>query len=115
MKNLSRSLAIPLVAVALFVFACGKPKQSEVPDAEKETAGPDMANDDTSGNIADDKAGAGKEDMRAKCCASCKEGLAADRSGAAPDTIPCADFTANLSVVCLEYFRATPTKASECK
>lgn len=114
MMNLSRSIAVPLLAIALFAFACGKPKQSEVPDADKETGGADMAPEDTAGNINEDKP-AGNEELRTKCCASCKEGLAADRSGAAPDTIPCADFTANLNVVCLEYFRANPTKASECK
>lgn len=114
MKNLSRSFVMSLVALALLVFACGKPKQSEVPDADKEAAGPDMVSDDQSGNIKDDKA-TSNEDLRTKCCASCKEGLAADRSGSAPDTIPCADYTANLSFVCLEFFRANPLKASECK
>lgn len=114
MKNLSRSIAVPLVAVALFAFACGKPKQSEVPDADKETGGPDLAAEET-GTNPDAEKPAANEDMRAKCCASCKEGLAADRSGADPTTIPCSDYTANLSFVCLEYFRANPTKASECK
>ena len=114
MKNLSRSIAVPLVAIALFAFACGKPKQSEVPDADKETAGPDLAGEDTTAKPDVEKPAA-NENMRAKCCAACKEGLAADRSGAAPDTIPCSDFTSNLSFVCLEYFRANPTKASECK
>jgi len=114
MKNLSRSLAVSLVVVALSVFACGKPKQSEVPDAEKETAGPDMAAEETATKPNEEKP-ATNEELRAKCCASCKEGLAADRSGAAPDTIPCSDFTANLSPWCLEFFRANPTKASECK
>lgn len=115
MKNLSRSISVPLVAIALFAFACGKPKQSEVPDADKETGGPDLAAEESTGAKTDADKPATNEDMRTKCCASCKEGLAADRSGAAPDTIPCADYTSNLSFVCLEYFRANPTKASECK
>lgn len=115
MKNLSRSFAASLVVLALFVFACGKPKQAEVPDADKETGGPDLAAEDTTAKPTEEKPAASNEDLRTKCCASCKEGLAADRSGAAPDTIPCADFTANLSPWCLEYFRANPTKASECK
>lgn len=116
MKNLSRSIAMPLVAIALFAFACGKPKQSEVPDADKETAGPDLAGEDPAAKPSDDKPEpAANEDLRSKCCASCKEGLAKDRSGSSPDTIPCSDYTANLSFVCLEYFRANPTKASECK
>jgi hypothetical protein len=113
MKNLSRCLAVPFVAVALVAFACGKPQRSEVPDAEKDTAGPDMAAEETAAK-PDEKAPP-NEDLRAKCCASCKEGLAADRSGSAPDTIPCADYTANLSPWCLEFFRANPMKASECK
>jgi len=114
MKNMSRLLAMPFVAVALFAFACGQPKQSEVPDAEKDTAGPDMAAEETATKPGEEKP-AVSEDLRAKCCASCKEGLAADRSGGAADTIPCSDFTANLSPWCLEFFRSNPMKASECK
>lgn len=115
MNNLSRSFAASLVALALFAFACGKPKQAEVPDADKETGGADMAAEETAVKPTEEKPAASNEELRAKCCASCKEGLAGDRSGAAPDTIPCSDFTAQLSPWCLEYFRANPTKASECK
>jgi hypothetical protein len=115
MKNLSRSITVPLVAIALFVFACGKPKQSEVPDADKEMGGPDMAAEEADVKPEAEKPAPTNEELRAKCRAACKEALAKDRSGAAPDTIPCADFTADLDFVCLEYFRANPTKASECK
>jgi predicted small lipoprotein YifL len=114
MKTSSRLLTVPFAAIALLVFACGKPKQAEVPDAEKDVGGPDLAAEETATKPNEDKP-ATNEDLRAKCCASCKEGLAADRSGGAPDTIPCSDFTANLSPWCLEFFRANPTKASECK
>jgi hypothetical protein len=114
MMNLSRSIAVPLVAISLFAFACGKPKQSEVPDADKDPGGADIAPEETSGNINEDKPAA-NEDMRARCCGECKKGLADDRSGAAADTIPCGDFTSTLGMVCLEFFRANPTKASECK
>ncbi|MBK9261070.1 MAG: hypothetical protein IPM54_14845 [Polyangiaceae bacterium] len=116
MKNLSRSLAVPFVALALLAFACGKPKQSEVPDADKDMAGPDMAADEPAAKPAEaDEKPATNEDLRAKCCATCKEGLAADRSGSAPDQIPCSDYTDKLSPWCLEFFRANPTKASECQ
>lgn len=114
MKNLPRSIFALIAVLALFVFACGKPKQSEVPDADKDTGGADMAEEETAAKPTDEKP-APNEELRAKCCASCKEGLAADRSGSAPDTIPCADYTANLTPICLEFFRANPTKASECK
>ena len=60
-------------------------------------------------------AGEASADMMAKCCTACKEGLAKDRTGAAPNTIPCADFTAQLTPWCLEHFNAHPTMASECK
>jgi hypothetical protein len=116
MKNMSRVLAVPFVALALLAFACGQPKQSEVPDADKEAQGPDMGGEETAAKpVEGDAKPATNEDLRTKCCASCKEGLAADRSGTAPDQIPCADYTSNLSPWCLEFFRANPTKASECK
>gem|GEM_PF-2942758 len=115
MKNMSRSVAIVLVALALLAFACGKPKQSEVPDADKETGGPDLAAEDTTAKpVEAGEKPATNEELRTKCCASCKEGLAADRSGSAPDQIPCSDYTDKLSPWCLEFFRANPTKASEC-
>lgn len=114
MKNLPRSILVLVSLIALFVFACGKPKQSEVPDADKDMGGADMAAEETNVKPSDEKP-APNEEMRTKCCAACNEGLAADKSGAAPDTIPCADFTANLSPFCLEFFRANPMKASECK
>jgi hypothetical protein len=117
MKNLSRSLAVPFVALALFAFACGAPKQSEVPDADKETGGADMAAEETAAKPVEGggEKPASNEELRAKCCATCKEGLAADRSGSPPDQIPCSDYTDKLSPWCLEFFRANPTKASECK
>ncbi len=117
MKNLSRSLAVTLVALALFAFACGKPKQAEVPDADKETGSADMAGDDEAAVKPVEGADkpAANEDLRSKCCASCKDGMAADRSGTAADQIPCSDFTSTLSPWCLEFFRANPMKASECQ
>lgn len=109
-------LALPLVL--LLAAACAAPpKQSEVPDAEG-GAGEDMAPTEVAVAPAEKDAkveGAeGAGDMHTKCCASCKEGLAKDRTGAKPEEIPCADFTDTLSPWCLEHFRSTPTKASEC-
>jgi hypothetical protein len=115
MKKPWSALAGLFFATSLLVAACGgQPKQSEVPDADKEAAGEDMAGEETAQKPAEGKP-EGEGDMRNKCCASCKEALATDRSGASPDQIPCADFTSGLSPWCLEYFRAHPTKASECQ
>lgn len=107
--------AVPVVLVA----ACGKPpKQAEVPDVDKGT-GVDMGAEEAApkpvSSAAAGEAAPSEADMKAKCCAACKEGLAKDRTGASPTTIPCADFTAQLTPWCLEHFRAHPAMASECK
>ncbi|UQA61588.1 hypothetical protein [Polyangium aurulentum] len=115
MKKELSALAGMFLAASLLVAACGKPKQAEVPDVDKETAGPDMAGQEEAPKPEEAAKPEGEGEMRDKCCASCKEAVKTDRSGAAPDQIPCADFTAALSPWCLEYFRAHPTKASECQ
>ncbi|MDI1427907.1 hypothetical protein [Polyangium sorediatum] len=115
MKKVSSALVSLFFASSLLVAACSKPKQAEVPDVDKDTGGQDMAGEETAPKPEEDAKPAGEGDMKQKCCASCKEALATDRSGTPPDQIPCADFTATLSPWCLEYFRSNPTKASECQ
>lgn len=109
-------LALPLVFC--FALACSPPKQAEAPDALEGT-GEDMAATETPAAPAEKEAAPekaeGAAEMHAKCCESCKEGLAKDRSGGKPETIPCADFTDTLTPWCLEHFRSTPTMASDCK
>jgi hypothetical protein len=99
------------VACALAMPACNTkpPKQVEAPDTFVDK-GPDMA-------AAPDTTGIKPviEDPATKCCKQCKAALAKDRTGAKPETIPCTDFTADLSVECLEHFRGKKKMASECK
>src|SRR5690349_20378220 len=115
MKKSVSMLAGLLFVISLLAASCGgQPKQAEVPDADKETSGPDMAGEEAAQN-PDESKPAGEGEMREKCCSSCKEALATDRSGSSPDQIPCVEFTAALSPWCLEYFRSHPTKASECQ
>jgi predicted small lipoprotein YifL len=114
MKTSFSAITGLFVAATLFTAACGKPKQAEVPDADKDNGGQDMAGEETAAKPDEGDKPAGEGDMREKCCASCQEALKADRSGQAPDQIPCSDFTAAMSPWCLEYFRAHPTKAAEC-
>jgi len=111
LQKLAAAASIAL-AFALALPACNTkpPKQAEAPDALTDK-GPDM--------------GAGAEanapltpviiDPAVKCCGQCKTALAKDRTGAKPDTIPCADFTADLDVTCLEYFRGKKMMASQCQ
>jgi hypothetical protein len=102
---------------ALLAACATAPKQAAVAEIP-ESKGEDMAGTEAAPTPkADDAPAAAPEagDMHEKCCVACKEGLAADRSGAKPDTIPCADFTATLTPWCLEHFRGKPTMASECK
>ncbi|MDC3952322.1 hypothetical protein [Polyangium jinanense] len=117
MKKVSSALVGLFFAGSLLIAACSQPKQAEVPDVDKDTGGQDMAGEETAAKPEEGEGAkpAGEADLKQKCCASCKEALATDRSGTAPDQIPCADFTAALSPWCLEYFRANPTKASECQ
>lgn len=104
------------LGLALVLPACGgKVKQAEVADPLSDK-GPDMSNGEDSRNgqvLKDDKSG--EEAMHAKCCGECKEGMSKDRTGAAANTIPCADFTDTLDPICLEHFRGKKTMASECK
>ena len=104
------------LALAALVSACGgPPKQAEVADDTKET-GMDVSGTEP-GEKPVEKAEPTQNatEMHAKCCELCKEGLAKDRTGAAPGTIPCADFTDTLTPWCLEHFRGTPTMADACK
>jgi hypothetical protein len=108
------------LAFSLATAACTTkpPKQAEAPDALSDK-GADMATGDDArnGGVNANEKGTAEiaEKLHAKCCGSCKEGLAKDRSGGAPNTIPCADFTADLDMVCLEHFRSKKTMASECQ
>ncbi|HVK64488.1 MAG TPA: hypothetical protein VM694_08440 [Polyangium sp.] len=115
MKKVSSAIVGLFFVSSLLVAACSKPKQAEVPDVDKDTGGQDMAGEEAAPKPEENAKPEGEGDMKQKCCASCKEALATDRSGTAPDQIPCADFTAVLSPWCLEYFRSNPTKASECQ
>jgi hypothetical protein len=116
MRFAFQTLAGFVFAFALALPGCGgAPKQAEAPDPEKDT-GADMSGGEDprdGGELAKD-AKESEEDMHAKCCSICKEALAKDRSGAAPSTIPCADFTDALTPWCLEHFRSKPAMASEC-
>ncbi|MDI3287123.1 hypothetical protein [Polyangium sp. 15x6] len=116
MKKVSSALVGLFFAGSLLIAACSPPKQAEVPDVDKDTGGQDMAGEEAAPKpVEEGEKPADAGEMKQKCCASCKEALATDRSGTSPDQIPCADFTAALSPWCLEYFRANPTKASECQ
>ena len=103
---------------ALLIPACaGKaPKQAEAPDVLTDK-GSDMSHgeDSRNGQIlkTDDKSG--EDQMHVKCCGQCKEGLAGDRTGAAPNTIPCTDFSDKVDAICREHFLAKKTMASDCK
>lgn len=110
-------LWVVAASLALVAGCGGPPKQAEVPDVDQ-GSGVDMASEEPAPApvAADEQAAAPSADeMHAKCCVACQEGLAKDRTGAKPESIPCSDFTAELSPWCLEHFRDKPTMASECK
>jgi hypothetical protein len=118
MRRTIQTFAAFTLAASLFAAACSTkpPKQVESPDALADKGGADMSSgQDGSGNVAPAATGkSGEDQMRERCCGECKTALAKDRSGGAPNTIPCADFS-DLSPVCLEHFRAKKAMASECK
>jgi hypothetical protein len=113
------SVAGLALAAALLATACNTkpPKQAEALDPLSDK-GPDMSTGEDSRNGGTNAAAAGAdgaEKMHAKCCGECKDALAKDRTGNAPDKIPCADFTDTLDPLCREHFLAKKTMASECK
>jgi hypothetical protein len=111
-SKLRISVLIPCLAVAA---ACSPPpKQAEVPDVES-GSGVDMAPSEGGSEQQAGSTAPEEGEMRAKCCGECKAGMAKDRTGGSPDTIPCADFTDTLSPWCLEHFRAHPVMASKCE
>lgn len=117
--NLS-AIAFVSSFLALTASACAPPKQAEVPDVDKDSgadmAGPESAPAPSEGAPAPGEgAGSGADEMKTKCCAECKAGLGKDRSGASPETVPCADFTDTLSPWCLEHFRSHPVMANACQ
>lgn len=116
MKKISAIAGLALVLAAL-VGACGKPQQAKLPDVEKDTGSQDMGGGEEAAAAPKDASEkpAGEAEMREKCCVTCKTSASKDRSGTPQDQLPCSDFTADLSPWCLEYFRAHPTKASECQ
>ena len=108
-----------LAAIALLTVSCKTkpPRQAEAEDALNDK-GADMSSgeDPRNGNAKEGaEGGMDEEKMHAKCCGQCKEGLAQDRTGQKADTIPCADYPANLDPACLEHFRTKKTMASQCK
>lgn len=111
--------AFAALVFAFVASACGAtkpPKQVEAPDALADKGADMSSGHDGSGNVAPTEGDkSGEEKMHEKCCGQCKEGLKKDRTGAAANTIPCADFTAQLDPFCLEHFRGKKTMASECK
>ncbi|MSP25823.1 MAG: hypothetical protein EXR75_11810 [Myxococcales bacterium] len=47
------------------------------------------------------------------CCEQCAAALVKDKTGDAPDKIPCVDFTADLKEECLVYFRKNAMTAAQ--
>ena len=114
-----RNARLFVLVVSLGAITCGgPPKQAEVPDVTDDK-GADMQGQDP--NPSDqNKSGqaevkASEEEMHTKCCEQCREGMAKDRSGSKPESVPCADFTDVLKPWCLEHFRSKPTMAAACK
>ncbi len=119
MRKIAAGIMAVVFSLGLFAACGGPPKQAEVPDVDKGT-GVDMAGEESApapkGSASPDAPlEAEVAEMHTKCCASCQQGLAKDRTGADPKTIPCADFTDVLSPWCLEHFRSKPTMAADCK
>jgi hypothetical protein len=115
----SIALVFSLLVLGGSLAACHTkpPRQAEAADPMSDK-GADMSHGEDGSGSLKGEAGTTKpseDDMHAKCCASCKEGLKKNRSGESADKIPCADFTDTLSPWCLEHFRSKPTMASQCK
>ncbi|MBW2524244.1 MAG: hypothetical protein JRI23_08725 [Deltaproteobacteria bacterium] len=112
--------ALPVVACVALLAAslpgCGGPPKQVAPptflDSEGEDIAPEEQKELEPAAKMPDEMSSGEK--KAACCEQCAKGLAADRTGQPPDQIPCADFTAVLEEFCLDFFRKSPLKASEC-
>ena len=117
MRSIALLFATLVLAGSMTACHTKPPRQVEALDPTSDKGTDMTGGEDSSGTL---KGEAGKtkpseDDMHTKCCTSCKEGLAKDRTGQSPDKIPCADYTDTPSPWCLEHFRGKPTMAAQCK
>ena len=117
MRSIALALSVLVLGVPLLGCRMKPPRQAESVDPTSDKGADMTGGEDGSGTLKGE-AGSTKpseDQMHAKCCAACREGLAKDRTGQSPDKIPCADYTDTLSPWCLEHFRSKPTMAAQCK
>ncbi|RLB65552.1 MAG: hypothetical protein DRI90_01735 [Deltaproteobacteria bacterium] len=114
-------LAAPIIAALVLLNACDTKVQQQqpprIPDAEDDGLasgdGADIAETPDAGSGVVEKKEVTAEERRRRCCQQCVTGLEKDKTGDAPDKIPCEDFTVHVKSVCLKWFHDNPMKASE--
>jgi len=116
-------LAAPIVAALVLFAACDtKVKQQappRIPDPEDESVSTGEDSDiqaipDAGPGLVEEKE-VTPEERRMRCCKQCLKGLEEDKTGDAPDKIPCQDFTVHVKNVCLKWFHENPMTAAEAK
>ena len=116
-------LVAPLIAASLLLVACDtKVRQQQpprIPDPENEALssgeGEDIAALPDAGSGVVEKKTVTPEERRRRCCKQCVTGLENDKTGDAPEKIPCQDFTVYVKGVCLKWFHNNPMNAAEGK
>ena len=109
-------LALPFVLAALLSGCDTRVRQAQPPkiaDLPEEAEG-------ESDIAAEPKEGPkpvilSAEDKKRVCCEECASAMANDKTGDAPENVPCVDFTAELKEECLNHFRDQPMTAAEAQ
>jgi hypothetical protein len=119
--TLQHAIAVTL-ALSASLVGCGPPPKQAAPPEFTDEGKQDMSSEsvETQKELAPAKKMPDEmtpTEKKQACCAQCEKGLANDKTGQKPDLIPCADYAASLEVrgFCIDYFRQSPLKASECK
>jgi hypothetical protein len=103
------------LAAGLLVLGCDSKVQQVKPPriADEVPAETDMAGEPE--DKGSEVTAPSKKEQKRLCCEQCQKALENDKSGDAPDKIPCQDFTADLDETCLRWFRENPMKADQAK
>lgn len=116
-------LAAPIVAAVVLFVACDTAVKQQapprIPDPEDESLssgeGADIQEAPDAGAGLVEKKDLTPEERRMRCCKQCVEGMDNDKTGDAPDKIPCQDFTVYVKNVCLKWFHDNPMTAADAK
>ena len=120
-RSTMHKLVVTFLVMVVVAFGCDTKVKQQRPPRIPDDPNEGMGDADISEQPVDETVAPVEEkkttpqQRRHRCCKQCQTGLEADKSGDAPDNIPCQDFTVHVKQVCLKWFHKNPMKASEAK